>query len=335
MNADRQRAQKIAAEDRQIHRRFKKWLRELHRRDRRRWVRVRTPKSECIPMASKKDKKKARNARPLPAYRRAIVDKLGCQGIFLDFKYDGAARNPFGVFRRRTEYPFKSESVLQEGHGRPVFVSNMGRTPEEICEAADALEGIMRAERANAKLSVNAILQLPFDAPLKLQLEITRRYCAQVFDAHNIPYVAVLHKPDPDGDQRNYHVHITFAFRQMVRIGDHKWAIGANLRTDLDTPEQFFEYRRIAAEIMTKVMREAGHNRTYTHLSNADRRLATIPQKPLGKGKVSQVRRGSYVGANEFNAREIAKGERVLEGLASNENSPVEAIGAPVPRQHL
>lgn len=324
---DRRGAQANAAEESRIDRRFKKWLRDLHRRDNRLWVRVRTPKAQRIPLARKKPKRDNRNIRALPAYRRAIIDKLGRRGIFLDFEYDGAARNPFGVIRRRTEYPFNSESVQRDGAGRPVFVSNMGRTPEEICEAADALEGVMRAERANAKLSVNAILQLPFDASLEQQLEITRRYCSRVFGPHDIPYVAVLHKPDPDGDQRNYHVHITFAFRQMVRVGDHQWAIGANLRTDLDTADEFAEFRRVAAEIMTKVMRKAGHNVTYTHLSNAARGLPIIPQKELDKAQVNQVRRGSYVGANAFNAREIAKGEQALERLTLKNIPPLKTVG--------
>lgn len=311
----RQNARAMAAEERRIDRRFRRWLRNLHRRDHRFWVRVRTPRSQRIPMARRTEKRDTRNRCSLPAYRAPILDKLGRRGIFLSFEYDGARRNSFGVFRRRAEYSLQSDGVRQDLLGRPIYVSNMGRTPEEICEAADALEGIMRAERANAKLSVNAILQLPYDASVEQQLEIVRRFCSQVFEAHDLPYVAVLHKADEAGDQRNVHAHITFAFRPMVRVGDHRWAVSTDLRTDLDGPDQFYEYRRRAAAIMTTVMRKAGHRHTYTHLSNAERGLAIIPQKKLGKAKASQVRREQFVGDNAFNVREVTAGERVLQQL--------------------
>ncbi len=322
---NRQAARAEAAADRRVDRRFRKWLRNLHRRDRNWGIRVRTPKSQRIPMAPKQDKPDRRNTRSLRAYRRPIIDKLGRRGIVLNFEYDGAARNAVGVFRRRVEYPFQSEGVKRDASGSPVFVSSMGKTPLEICEAADALEGVMRAERANAKICVNATLQLPHDASLEQQVEIVRTFCSEVCGTHDLPFVAVLHKADPAGDQRNDHAHITFAFRQMIRIGDHRWAIGADLRTDLDSPDQFFEYRKIAAEVMTKVMRNAGHNRVYTHLSNADRGLAIIPQKKLTKAQSNQARRGLYVGANEFNAREVARGEQELARLASSQTLPVQA----------
>lgn len=322
---NRQAARAEAAADRRVDRRFRKWLRNLHRRDRNWGIRVRTPKSQRIPMAPKQDKPDRRNTRSLRAYRRPIIDKLGRRGIVLNFEYDGAARNAVGVFRRRVEYPFQSDGVKRDVSGSPVFVSSMGKTPLEICEAADALEGVMRAERANAKICVNATLQLPHDASLEQQVEIVRTFCSEVCGTHDLPFVAVLHKADPAGDQRNDHAHITFAFRQMIRIGDHRWAIGADLRTDLDSPDQFFEYRKIAAEVMTKVMRKAGHNRVYTHLSNADRGLAIIPQKKLTKAQSNQARRGIYVGANEFNAREVARGEQELATLASSQTLPVQA----------
>lgn len=323
---DRRTARAIAAEERRIDRRFRKWVRTLHRRDHRFWVWVRTPKAQRIPMAPKTaEKSDRRNRFSLPAYSRPIIDKLGRQGIFLSFEYDGAKRNDFGVFRRRTEYSFQSDGVRRDAIGRPIYTSNMGRTPEEICEAADALEGIMRAERANAKLSVNAVLQLPHDASVNQQLQIVRRFCSEVCAAHDLPYVAVLHKADKDGDQRNDHAHITFAFRPMVRVGGHKWAVGVDLRTDLDGPDQFFEYRRLAAEIMTNVMRKAGHNRIYTHLSNAERGLTIVPQIKLRKEKASQVRRGEFVADNAFNAREVEAGEQVLTQVPARQLAKIEA----------
>ncbi len=325
---NRRAAREEAAADRRIDRRFKTWLRNLHRRDRNWGVRVRTPKPQRIPMGPKRDKPDRRNTRSLPAYRRPIIDKLGRRGIVLTFEYDGAARNSFGVFRRRVEYGFQSDEVQRDASGTPFFVSNMGKSALEICEASDALEGVMRAERANAKLSVNVVLQFPHDSTVEQQLEITRRFCSEVFGSHDLAHVAVLHKPDPAGDQRNFHAHITFAFRQIVRTGDYQWAIGANLRTDLDSPDQLFEYRKIAAEVMTTVMRKAGHNRIYTHFSNAERGLAVIPQKKLTKAQSNQVRRGVYVGANEYNAREVATGEQALERSVSKVIPVIEVMRA-------
>ena len=131
-----------------------------------------------------------------------------------------------------------------------------------------------------------------------------------------MPYAAALHRPDPDGDQRNYHAHIWGSWRPMTRVAPYQWDIAEDYRSDLDGAEYWRHARRRVAEIMTSTLERRGTDRHYTHLSNAERGMVHKPQKKLDKRKTRTAREGEFVADVEANRRTMVANialEKTLE----------------------
>lgn len=242
---------------------------------------------------------------PLPKYERPILDRQGRCGIVMVIDYDGAKRHAFGIVGRRIIYISDPEHCEFDALGRPVFFSNMGADLDEILMGADLLELVQRESRADAKLDVNIIVQLPHDVPQEVRAAILKAVAHELFGRHGLPYAASLHRPDPDGDQRNNHGHICGSWRPMTRVAPYGWDIAEDYRADLDGAEYWRHARRRVAEIMTATLERAGTERHYTHLSNAERGLPHKPQKKLDKRKTRAARENEFVADVEANRRTI------------------------------
>lgn len=226
--------------------------------------------------------------------------------------YLSAKTSAYGSMRRLSYYVTQPES-LEEIEDNRAFFSNMGETRQEIATGMGLVEDANRAARANAKLAVTFIIQLPHDVTPKERLRILRVWCEEKLGIHDLPYVAALHKPSRDGDQRNYHGHVVTSFRPAFRTSPYEWRIAQGLRTDLDNPAMFEEFRRDLATIMTAVVQIAGKDRVYTHLSHAARGLKHKPTEKLGPQKTRDIRAGEHVPANARNAQVIARNEALAE----------------------
>lgn len=248
----------------------------------------------------------------LAAYSAPVIDRQGRRGVFMSSTYLSAKTSAYGSMRRLSYYVTKPES-LEEIEGGRAFVSNMGETRHEIATGMELVEDANRVARANAKVAVTFIVQLPHDVTPKERLRILRVWCEEKLGIHDLPYVAALHKPSPDGDQRNYHGHVVTSFRPAFRTSRYEWRIAQGLRTDLDNPAMFEEFRRDLATIMTAVVQIAGKDRVYTHLSHAARGLKHKPTEKLGPQKTRDVRAGEHVPANARNAQVIARNEALAE----------------------
>jgi hypothetical protein len=142
-------------------------------------------------------------------------------------------------------------------------------------------------------------MQSVHDLTPEQQFEMAKRYCEYAFGSQNLPHSLALHPPSSEGDQRNWHVHVVFSMRPMVRTGEGEWQIGRFLRTDLDCPEQFARLRSLWAEELNHACSEAGVAKRYTHLSYQAAGVDFIPQRHLGPGLTAKVRRGE-VGARTW-----------------------------------
>lgn len=171
--------------------------------------------------------------------------------------------------------------------------------------AADLSELAQRESRKDAKVNVNLIIQLPHDVPQEVREQILKAVSHELFGRHGLPYAASLHRPDPGGDERNFHGHICGSWRPMTRAAPYGWDIAEDYRSDLDGPAYWRHARRRVAEIMTAALEREGTVRHYTHLSNAERGLAHKPQKKLDKRKTRASREGEFVADNEANRRLI------------------------------
>jgi|GEM_PF-3660835 hypothetical protein len=264
---------------------------------------------------------------PLPSNRGPIIDRKGRKGIFLDLEYDGAQKERKGVARRRIEYQFlldHAETML----GMPLFCSNMGDDENEVLACADMLEMVNRAARKNAKVGINAILQCPSELDLAGRVAFLNRV-ARHFESLGIAYCMTLHRPDPDGDQRNHHLHIWFTLRSIEQVGVRDWSVGEQLRTDLDGSEAMYTLRRECADIATETCYAQGHNVRYTHLSNPARGLSHTAQQKLGKRRTEKVRRGEFDAINEANRQLIKDNEVLADEIAERKALAVRPIIIP------
>lgn len=250
----------------------------------------------------------SRSPIALPAYPAPIVDRRGQVGVFMASTYLSARTSAYGCMKRLSYYVTKPES-LEQVEGEGAFFSNMGETRHEIAEGMMLVEDANRAARANAKVAVTFIVQLPHDVTPQERLRILRIWCEEKLGVHDLPYVAALHKPSKEGDQRNHHGHVVTSFRPAYRTEPYAWRIARGLRSELDNPAMFEEFRRDFATIMTAVVQIAGKDRIYTHLSHAARGLKHKPIEKLGPHKTKLVRQGEHVPANARNARTIATNE--------------------------
>jgi hypothetical protein len=251
----------------------------------------------------------------LPSYEAPILDKQGRRGIVMVIDYDGAKRHSFGIIGRRIVYNSDPEHCELDALGRSLFFSNMGGDLDEILMGADLLELTQRESRADAKTNVNIIIQLPHDVPQEVRVEVLKAVAHELFGRHGLPYAASLHRPDPDGDQRNYHGHICGSWRPMTRTEAYGWEIAQDYRADLDGGEYWRHARRRVAEIMTATLERSDTERHYTHLSNAERGLTHKPQKKLDKRKARTAREGEFVADVEANRRTIEANIRLEKAL--------------------
>lgn len=242
---------------------------------------------------------------PLPKYEGPILDRRGRRGIVMVIDYDSAKRHAFGIVGRRIVYISDPEHCEIDALGLPVFFSNMGADLDEILMGADILELAQRESRADAKINVNIIIQLPHDVSQEVRAAILKAVAHELFGRHGLPYAASLHRPDPDGDQRNYHGHICGSWRPMTRVDRYDWDIAKDYRADLDGKDYWRHARRRVAEIMTVTLERTGTERRYTHLSNAERGLPHKPQKKLDKRKTRAARENEFVADVEANRRTI------------------------------
>lgn len=295
-----------------------------------RQIRIRMPKP---PVGRRQRTPKVQISRagkkpiPLPRNRAPIIDRKGRKGIFLDLEYDGAQKERKGVARRRIVYQFlldHAETML----GMPIFCSNMGDDENEVLACADMLEMVNRAARKNAKVGINAILQCPSELDLAGRVEFLNRV-ARHFESLGIAYCMTLHRPDPDGDQRNHHLHIWFTLRSIEHVGVRDWSVGEQLRTDLDGSEAMYTLRRECADIATETCYAQGHNVRYTHLSNPARGLPHTAQQKLGKRRTEKVRRGEFDAINEANRQLIKDNEVLADEIAERKARAVRPIIIP------
>jgi hypothetical protein len=251
-----------------------------------------------------------RSSRAMPKYSGPVLDRMKRRGVFVRVRYWSAKHAKAGVALKGVGYIWTG--ALEDEAGRIFFECNVAANVEEAMAAFDLLEQINRAGAGNAKIAFHAIMNVPFELDVGSMMTIGREFAEDVLGSRGLPYALALHPPSADGDERNWHLHLIFSTRPMVRTGDHQWDVGDQLRTEVDNQEAFARMREIYADVQTEVTQAAGLNHTYTALSNAARGLPTQPQIHLGPTRTAMVRRGAEVAANDVNFERSISGEAAL-----------------------
>ena len=250
-------------------------------------------------------------ARPKPQATSALArrDNEGREGIMLKISYVRAGGKHAGpnCLRRHFQYIAREAAVSLDSEGRPIILSNLGDSIEEVCEGLALQESILRAMRKNAKLGSHIILAIPYGFPVDAWRELLQRLGDALFGSRDLPWSGAVHDADPEAEADNPHLHLDYAMLPILAMGDGTFLVGNDLRTDLDGKDGLRFIRHMAAEIMTEVAQDFGLERKFTGLSYRERGMAREGGEHVGQAGTAAHRRGEYVAAI---ARNEARRER-------------------------
>ncbi len=241
----------------------------------------------------------------LPKYDAPVIDRRGERGVFAKFRYYSRRTAKAGVSQRVLLYCYNGAAL--DASGMPYAHSNIGETIDEALCGLDHLEQINWSAQKNAKLLMHGILSVDHRQTADQMMRVGTRWAEETLGRFDLPYLVTLHAPPEDGDARNWHCHVLWSFRPMVRTGDHEWQVAEMLRTDLDNPAAMKVFREMYAAVMTDVSFEAGQNEVWTAKSNADRGLVHEPQVSLGAARTNRARKGEHVPVNEENHERVMR----------------------------
>ncbi len=235
----------------------------------------------------------------LPKYNGPVIDRQGQRGVFMRMRYYSRRTAEQGVSQRVVKYCFNGAELDLDGN--PYVATNVGATIDEAICGFDHLEQVNWSAAKNAKLMMHGILAVHHRQSPDEMMTVGVRWAEETLGRFDLPYLVTLHAPPSDGDQRNWHLHILWSYRPLVRTGDHEWQVGKMLRTDIDNPAAMKLFREMFAAVMTDVSFETGQNQVWTARSNADRGLPHEPQAHLGAARTNRARSGEHVAENEEN----------------------------------
>ena len=246
----------------------------------------------------------------LPKYDGPVIDRSGQRGVFLRMRYYSRKTAEQGVSQRVVKYCYNGAAIDPDGN--PYVATNVGATIDEALCGFDHLEQVNWASQKNAKLLMHGILAVDHRQSPDEMMTCGLRWAEKTLGRFDLPYLVTLHAPPPDGDQRNWHLHILWSFRPLVRTGDHEWQVAEMLRTDLDNPAAMKVFREMFASVMTEMSFEAGQNQVWTAKSNVDRGLPHEPQVHLGGAGTNRARSGERVEQNEENHERVMRSKAAV-----------------------
>lgn len=273
-------------------------------------------------------------SRAPPKYDGPVLDRRGERGVFMRVRYYSRRTAGAGVSQRLVTYVFNGAAL--DATDNPYQQSNVGLTIDETLCAFDHLEQVNWSAARNAKLLMHGIMAVDYRQTPDEMMQTGVRWAEETLGRFDLPYLVTLHAPPTDGDERNWHLHILWSFRPLVRTGDHEWQVGEMLRTDLDNPAAMKLMRELYAAVMTDVSFEAGQNQVYTAKSNAARGLVHEPQVHLDAADTNRARSGEYVAANEENHERVQRSKaavldddlRHIDEALAKQQDVARAVGA-------
>ncbi|MDZ4368531.1 MAG: hypothetical protein U0987_16130 [Afipia sp.] len=165
------------------------------------------------------------------------------------------------------------------------------------------------------------IVPLPHEVGLEGRIRI-RDALVEPLRTRNMPFLAVLHSPDVEGDARNYHLHIQVLLREFSLDKPYSWAFAETKSRDVFHPAMLKAWRRLTVSIFNRELANGGAERRFS-LAPAEMpgrhrgRAGTAADRELATAKAAQ--RNSELAAAERTAlfaRQMVDLMRRLQALA-------------------
>lgn len=271
------------------------------------------------PASESKSAPASQRSRRLRSYKAPLQDAKRRVALFLLMRYVGFKSPGWrkGIAADHAMYILREAALelVQSGGLELLPISNMGETPEEIADCWNAIELIEAAYRANAKVQYRFILNLPHNLTASERRDLVKNFCERELGRLGLPYVAAIHEPDPNGDNRNYHAHILFSTRPFERSGAGEWEFASEKVTELTDKAGMLRLRALAAAHLNTACRKAGLNLRYTHQSYRDRGINAQRQEHLGPARIAAHEMGQPVHMVARNASVVAANEAAAESM--------------------
>lgn len=156
----------------------------------------------------------------------------------------------------------------------------------QFAAAADAVEMAAMGPKAMSHKSI--ILPLPSEISLQARQRIAERI-SRILDKRNLAHVIALHRPDRQGDQRNFHMHIVVAARP-AKYEQEGWHFALGKDSLVFSPVALKAWRRMIAVSFNSELAAAGASRRYRWqpLSPAEKAQASVDAKAAENSKIAR-----------------------------------------------
>lgn len=105
-----------------------------------------------------------------------------------------------------------------KGRGSDVIDSGIvGGNFADLQEFSDAIEAAEK--RSDAQLFRDVVCALPCELPAFRQVALAREWARHLADRYFTAVVYAVHRPSPEGDERNVHVHVLLPTRSLGKHG--------------------------------------------------------------------------------------------------------------------
>ena len=194
------------------------------------------------------------------------------------------------------------------------FLSNMGEDVEEAAGCARAIEEAEGMGRRNGGVYKHVIIALPHQLTPPERLALLQELVAPL-RAMGLPFCAAPHRPDPEGDPRNFHAHILHSLRPMTREGTNRWSFSEKKLTWFDCPEGIRLQRRLIARAFNRALERSGHEERWTARSREARGLSSPGNTKKGPERTRAERAAEAAEAATEEARaELRELEKIAVG---------------------
>lgn len=170
----------------------------------------------------------------------------------------------------------------------------------------NALEAFEAEADADGNVFSHLILAMPHELSPEGRVQALEDFCLRL-DALHLPFVAALHRPDPQGDIRNFHAHIMMASRPFAIEGPFAWSFEACKATEFNLPCGIGWLREQAADAFNRALAQESHSLRYSGLSQAKRGVPSTGETHDGPAVTARKRKAD---------EDRAEGDRLVRGLA-------------------